>query len=251
MSTKDGKKPRNALASLRDEIDGIDRSIVSLVEQRMRCADAVGKYKAKKGLPVYDPTREQEILDRLTALVSPDVKDDVVQVYRLLFARSRARQQRKLSSSKKTGSGFRILVLNGPNLDLLGIREPDIYGKRDYADLVRYIDETARDVRVQAVCLQSGCEAELVEFIQNARGCYDGIVLNPGAYTHTSVALLDALKAVGLPCVEVHLTDVSSREPFRRVSFVREACVECYAGYGFEGYRMAILRLLRCLPSPD
>ena len=123
---------------------------------------------------------------------------------------------------------MKLLILNGPNLNMLGIREPDIYGRQDYPTLVRLIEETC------------GALGAIVDKIQRAYGAADGIVINPAAYTHTSVAILDALKAVGLPAVEVHLSDVKSREPFRQVSYAGMACEKTYMGLGFQGYVEAI-----------
>ncbi len=142
---------------------------------------------------------------------------------------------------------MKILVLNGPNLNMLGIREPEIYGAQTYRDLLAFIDKTAADEDLEVVCLQSNHEGDLVDHIQAAYGVYDGIVINPGAYTHTSVALLDAVKAVGLPTVEVHLSDVTKREAFRQVSYIRAACVKTIMGLGFEGYRQALLFLKNLL----
>ena len=139
-----------------------------------------------------------------------------------------------------------ILVLNGPNLNLLGLREPEIYGKRTYADLVALIKTEAEAIGVSVEFLQSNHEGALVDAIQDAYGKADGIVINPGAYTHTSVALLDAVKAVGIPTVEVHISDPDLREDFRRVSYLRAACVASIKGHGFEGYLEA-LRLLKTL----
>ena len=135
---------------------------------------------------------------------------------------------------------MKILVVNGPNLNLLGIREPEIYGTRSYRDLVDYVNQCAAGLGVEVEQFQSNHEGELVEKIQRALGTADGIVVNAAAYTHTSVALLDALRAVGLPAVEVHLTEPERRELFRRVSFVGLACEKRFAGFGFEGYRMAL-----------
>ena len=141
----------------------------------------------------------------------------------------------------------KILVLNGPNLNFLGIREPEIYGKKTYADLIRFIEETAAENDIAVSCFQSNHEGALVDAIQGAYGAQDALVINPAAYTHTSIALLDALKAVGLPAVEVHLSDVDQREPFRRVSYPGMACVKTYKGLGFEGYRQALLYLKHLL----
>lgn len=135
---------------------------------------------------------------------------------------------------------MKILVLNGPNLNLLGLREPDIYGRDDYAALCRKIEEHAAERNVSVEIYQSNHEGCLVDKIQSAYGTADGIVFNPAAYTHTSVALLDALKAVGIPTVEVHISDVSKREDFRQTSYVRAACFKTISGKGFDGYLEAM-----------
>ena len=138
-----------------------------------------------------------------------------------------------------------ILVINGPNLNMLGIREPDIYGKSTYADLIAMIEEYCSEKGVTVKCYQSNHEGALVDEIQAAYGVRDGIVINPGAYTHTSVALLDALKSVGIPAVEVHISDLSKREDFRQISYVREYCEKTISGHGFDGYIEAIDYLLK------
>lgn len=140
---------------------------------------------------------------------------------------------------------MKILVINGPNLNLLGLREPDIYGKRTYSDLIQMIREEADRLDVTVEFVQSNHEGALVDTIQSAYGTADGIVINPGAYTHTSVALLDAVKAVGVPTVEVHISDPDTREEFRKVSYIRAACVASIKGHGLEGY----LEALRFLAS--
>lgn len=136
--------------------------------------------------------------------------------------------------------GTKLLIINGPNLNMLGIREPDLYGRQDYAALCAFIRECCEAVGAEGTLYQSNHEGDLVDCIQKAYNQYDGIVINPAAYTHTSVAILDALKAVDIPAVEVHLTDVQTREEFRRVSYPGMACLKTYAGYGFDGYRLAI-----------
>lgn len=138
---------------------------------------------------------------------------------------------------------MKILVLNGPNINLLGIREPDVYGKESFADLQSLLDQTARETRIEITQYQSNHEGALVDKIQQAYGVYDGIVINPAAYTHTSIAILDALKAVGIPAVEVHITDPMQREAFRHTSYPGMACVKTIAGHGITGYREAILFL--------
>ena len=133
-----------------------------------------------------------------------------------------------------------ILVINGPNLNMLGIREPEIYGKATYADLCRLIEAHAAEIGVEVSLYQSNHEGDLVDAIQQAYGKADGIVINPGAYTHTSVAILDALKAVGIPAVEVHISDPDTREEFRKVSYIRSACVKTIKGHGLSGYLEAM-----------
>lgn len=145
---------------------------------------------------------------------------------------------------------MKILVLNGPNLNLLGLREPAIYGSRNYQSLVEFIQKTGREENLEVDCFQSNHEGVLVDKIQEAYGIYDGIVINPAAYTHTSVALLDALKAVSIPTVEVHLSDVSLREGFRQISYVRAACVKTIMGKGFDGYKEALLFLKETAKLP-
>lgn len=134
----------------------------------------------------------------------------------------------------------KILVLNGPNLQLLGIREPDIYGKGTYADLVEKIKAKANEWHMEVEFLQSNHEGVLLDAIGNAYGKMDGIILNPAAYTHTSIALADAIKAVGIPTVEVHISDVTKREDFRGISFIRPHCVKTIMGKGFDGYIEAL-----------
>ena len=131
---------------------------------------------------------------------------------------------------------MKILVINGPNLNMLGIREPDIYGKATYADLVEMIKKHADNKGVEAEFFQSNHEGDIVDKIQEAYGVFDGIVINPGAYTHTSVAILDALKAVVIPTVEVHISKVDEREEFRKISYVSLVAEKTIAGKGFEGY---------------
>jgi 3-dehydroquinate dehydratase-2 len=135
---------------------------------------------------------------------------------------------------------MKILVINGPNINMLGIREPGIYGKNTFADLLALLEETALELQIDIEQYQSNHEGDLVDKIQWAYGKVDGIVINPAAYTHTSVAILDALKAVSIPAVEVHISDVDAREPFRQISYAGLACCKTIKGHGLEGYREAI-----------
>ena len=136
---------------------------------------------------------------------------------------------------------MKLLIINGPNINMLGIREPGIYGKQDYAALLSLIDKTCRENSIEYEHYQSNHEGDIVDKIQSAYGKFDGIVINPAAYTHTSVAILDALKAVAIPTVEVHISEVSTREEFRRHSFVSLAAVKAIIGHGLDGYSEAIL----------
>ena len=138
---------------------------------------------------------------------------------------------------------MKILVLNGPNLNMLGIREPGIYGKNTFQDLLDLLEKTAREEQIEIEQYQSNHEGYLVDKIQDAFGQVDGIVINPAAYTHTSVAILDALKAVSIPAVEVHISDVDARESFRQISYAGLACMKTIKGQGLDGYRQAIIFL--------
>lgn len=138
---------------------------------------------------------------------------------------------------------MKFLVINGPNLNLLGIREPLIYGDKDYTALISFIKDSAEDLGVSTELFQSNHEGAIVDRIQDAYGKFDAIVINPAAYTHTSIAILDALKAVSIPTVEVHLSDICSREPFRNVSVTGNAAIKIITGKGFSGYREAMLFL--------
>jgi len=135
---------------------------------------------------------------------------------------------------------MKILVINGPNINMLGIREPGIYGTRNFQDLLTLLDKTAAEYGIEIEQYQSNHEGNLVDRIQAAYGNTDGIVINPAAYTHTSVAILDALKSVGIPAVEVHISDVDSREDFRQISYAGLACEKTIKGQGLDGYRQAI-----------
>ena len=135
---------------------------------------------------------------------------------------------------------MKILVINGPNLNLLGLREPEIYGTTTYEELCCQIHTHAEELGVEVDIYQSNHEGDLVDRIQDAYGLFDGMILNPAAYTHTSVALLDALQAVRIPAVEVHLSDVNSREAFRRISYIRPACIATISGHGAQGYLEAM-----------
>ena len=148
------------------------------------------------------------------------------------------------SSAPSPDATARVLVINGPNINMLGIREPEIYGNDSYRSMLKLCHDAAEEAGfAECTCFQSNHEGDLIDAIQDAYGSYAGIVINPGAYTHTSIAILDAARAVGLPMVEVHISNVDEREEFRRISYIRAACFETVSGMGIEGYRKAILDL--------
>jgi len=138
---------------------------------------------------------------------------------------------------------MKLFVINGPNLNMLGIRQPEIYGREDYAALEKLVHDTCASMEIAVTIFQSNHEGAIVDAIQDAYDVYDGIVISPAAYTHPSIAILDALKAVDVPAVEVHISDVMSREDFRKVSYAGMACIKTIAGRGIDGYREAILYL--------
>ena len=146
---------------------------------------------------------------------------------------------------------MKLLILNGPNLNMLGIREPGIYGVETYQTLVEKIERRAKELGVEVRCAQTNHEGVLVDEIQAAYGVMDGIVINPGAYTHTSIAILDAVKAVGIPTVEVHISAVEKREDFRQVSYIRAACVATITGHGTDGYLEAMELLVARLGGEE
>ena len=144
-------------------------------------------------------------------------------------------------AEEKEHKTLRLLVINGPNINMLGIREPSVYGKQDFSALLELCKQTARNVGfADCRCFQSNHEGAIVDEIQDAYGIFDGLVINPGAYTHTSVAILDAVKAISIPTIEVHISKVEDREDFRQVSYIRQACLETITGLGIDGYRVAI-----------
>ena len=144
---------------------------------------------------------------------------------------------------------MKLRIINGPNLNMLGIREPGIYGTTGYNDLIRMMQDHAAKLGIEIECLQSNHEGDLVDYIQQALGDAQGIVINPGAYTHTSIAILDAAKAVKIPMVEVHISDVDSREEFRQISYIRAACEKTISGHGLQGYLEAMDYLAEKYPD--
>lgn len=146
---------------------------------------------------------------------------------------------------------YKILIINGPNINLLGLRQPDVYGKETYADLLNYLKETAQEMHIEIEIFQSNHEGVLIDKLQESYPKHDGIVINPAAYTHTSVALLDVLLAIPTPAVEVHLSDIAKREPFRQFSYTAKACIAQISGLGFESYRKGLEVLIHTLDTTN
>ena len=189
--------------------------------------------------PLYDAARAQSDLEARSERA--DAVDDLVSLLDTMDPAEGDLPGLPEEDEPCQGALGRVLVINGPNINLLGIREPEIYGADTYRALLRLCHDAAREAGFsECTCFQSNHEGDLIDAIQDAYGSYDGIIINPGAYTHTSVALLDAARSVGLPMVEVHISRVEDREDFRQVSYIRAACFETITGMGIEGYRKAM-----------
>lgn len=229
------------LNDIRNEIDKIDDEIAMLLDKRFALVEQVATAKIGINKQVRDTDREESILSR----VSENTKypDSIRAVFKNIFSASRANQTDIIlkNARKNSDTHFKaIKVINGVNLNMLGIREPDIYGDKSYSALEQFIEASANELNLYVSVAQFNHEGDIVDEIQSCLNKYDGIIINPGAYTHTSVAIADALKAVNIPVVEVHLSDVDSREPFRKISFIAPIAIKTIKGFGFEGYRMAL-----------
>ena len=223
-----------SLQDYRKQIDRVDSEILRLFEERMGISLQIARYKKENGIPVFDPTREKE---KLSTVSDPYMK----KLYSSLFEISKQAQRKVLSVEKDYNK--KLLVINGPNLNMLGSREPEIYGNKTYSDLLDFIHAVCFENGMDCEIVQSNCEGEIVDLIQNALNEFDGIIINPAAYTHTSIAILDSLRAVGalgLPAIEVHLTDINEREDYRKLSYAGMGCVETFSGMGFDGYKVAV-----------
>lgn len=209
-------------------LTGLDSDAADFSSDAPAEADALRVTISDKGLPSSDDAEDDKGAMDL---------DDMRELMSILDAENQ-------KDEPVEPEGARVIVINGPNINMLGIREPKIYGSQSYQALLQLCQEAAKDAGfAECSCFQSNHEGDLVDAIQDAYGSYDGIVINPGAYTHTSIAILDAAKAVGLPMVEVHISKVDEREDFRQVSYIRSACFETVCGLGIGGYRKAIYDL--------
>lgn len=213
-------------------LTGLDSDAADFSPDAPAESDALRVTISDKGLPSSDDAEDDKDAMDL---------DDMRELMSILDAEESAGPDAPQDSPAEDPEGPRVLVINGPNINMLGIREPKIYGSQSYQALLQLCQEAAHEAGLaECSCFQSNHEGDLVDAIQDAYGSYDGIVINPGAYTHTSIAILDAAKAVGLPMVEVHISKVDEREEFRQVSYIRAACFETVTGMGIEGYRKAI-----------
>lgn len=218
-------------------LTGLDSNAADFSSDAPAEADALRVTISDKGLPSSDDAEDDKGAMDL---------DDMRELMSILDAENQKDEpvEAEGGTAEEEPEGARVIVINGSNINMLGIREPKIYGSQSYQALLQLCQEAAKDAGfAECSCFQSNHEGDLVDAIQDAYGSYDGIVINPGAYTHTSIAILDAAKAVGLPMVEVHISKVNEREDFRQVSYIRAACFETVCGLGIEGYRKAIYDL--------
>lgn len=219
------------------DLTGLDSDATDFSSDAPAEADALRVTISDKGLPSSDDAEDDKGAMDL---------DDMRELMSILDAENQKDEpaEAKGGAAEEEPEGARVIVINGPNINMLGIREPKIYGSQSYQALLQLCQEAAKDAGfAECFCFQSNHEGDLVDAIQDAYGSYDGVVINPGAYTHTSIAILDAAKAVGLPMVEVHISKVNEREDFRQVSYIRAACFETVCGLGIGGYRKAIYDL--------
>lgn len=218
-------------------LTGLDSDAADFSSDAPAEADALRVTISDKGLPSSGDAQDDKGAMDL---------DDMRELMSILDAENQKDEpaEEEGGAAEEEPEGARVIVINGPNINMLGIREPKIYGSQSYQALLQLCQKAAKDAGfAECSCFQSNHEGDLVDAIQDAYGSYDGIVINPGAYTHTSIAILDAAKAVGLPMVEVHISKVNEREDFRQVSYIRAACFETVCGLGIEGYRKAIYDL--------
>ena len=215
-------------------LTGLDSDAADFSSDAPAEADALRVTISDKGLPSSDDAQDDKGAMDL---------DDMRELMSILDAENQKDEpvEAEGGAAEEEPEGARVIVINGPNINMLGIREPKIYGSQSYQALLQLCQEAAKDAGfAECSCFQSNHEGDLVDAIQDAYGSYDGIVINPAGYTHTSVAILDALKAVSIPAVEVHISAVEERESFRQISYVREACLETITGEGIAGYSHAL-----------
>lgn len=240
------------LNDFRNRINEIDNQMIELFVERMQTAAKIADVKAAQNMPILDSSREKAVLQYVKEKAGKEFAGYAETLYQTMFNVSKSYQSELMAMktplsteiiTKNCGkkNHIKLLVLNGPNINMLGIREKNIYGDETYDSLLQLLEKTFQEIGVKGEIFQSNSEGALVERIQAAYSDRtDGIIINPAAYTHTSIAILDALKAVSLPAVEVHISNVAEREAFRQVSYAGMACVKTIAGMGFHGYVEAV-----------
>lgn len=248
-----GDEASKRLAELRRRIDDVDRDLRELLEKRFSLASDIGKIKKERSLPLRNKKREEQILIPLRESENREVMEaiyrEILKQSRLLQAQDQVKSgidEEKGKKTEQTGkTRMKVLIINGPNMNMLGIREKDIYGGASYEDLVEVLGEAAREMKVDCRFYRSNHEGDIIDTIQEAYGAFDGIIINPAAYTHTSIAIADALRAVAIPTVEVHISDTEAREDYRKISYISKLAVETVKGEGIEGYIHALKILKR------
>lgn len=236
---------KNRLDEYRKNIDDIDENVIELIINRMKVCEDIAHFKQSNNLPITDRKREKEKLKAIvsyTDKISEHIKvnnEDMYKVFSQIFEMSKNMQETVIKNNRERAENF-FLVINGPNINMLGKREPEVYGNKSFDDLNKFILETADRYNVSVSLFQSNHEGDIVDKIQEAPDLFDAIIINPAAYTHTSIAIMDALKAINIPSVEVHLSNICERENYRNISYVGMACVKTIMGMGFDGYEEAI-----------
>lgn len=236
---------KNRLDDYRKNIDDIDEKIIELIIDRMKICEDIAYFKKSNNLPVKDETREEvkrKEIDFYTGKISENLKvdnEDMYKVFLQIFEMSKKFQKTVMRDNLQSYEK-KILVINGPNINMLGKREPDVYGRKSFDDLNKFILEAADRRKVSISLFQSNHEGDIIDKIQEAPDQFDAIIINPAAYTHTSIAIMDALRAIDIPAVEVHLTNICERGNYRNISYAGSACVKTINGMGFDGYEEAI-----------
>ena len=249
------------LNDFRNRISEIDNQIIELFVERMRTAAKIAEAKSAQNLPILDSSREKAVLRYVKEKAGKEFEGYAETLYQTMFNVSKSYQSELMAmktllspeiTAGKYGkkSHIKLLVINGPNINMLGIREKIIYGDESYDALLQLLRKTFQETGVKGEVFQSNSEGALVERIQAAYSDgTNGIIINPAAYTHTSIAILDGLKAVSLPAVEVHISNIAEREAFRQISYAGMACIKTIAGMGFQGYVEAVRYLVDHIAS--
>ncbi len=222
------------LERLRGEIDSIDEKLLMLFEDRLKLVKDIGRLKNENALSILDISRQKQLLDRIGKRSSAELHSYDEKLFKQIMLISKEYQASKISGTK------RVLIINGPNMNMLGEREVDVYSSDSYEDMINEVIDEAVRLNVSVDFVQHNSEADIIESVQMAKGLYCGIIINPAAYTHTDLAIADAIRAVDIKSVEVHVSDISVREDYRAVSYISEACCDVISGEGIYGYVKAL-----------